>query len=145
VQDKIQASLGEAGEWGKQNAYSVPDGYFDRVPQAVLNKVKQQTLVRQLPRRQSYWQNWVIAASMAAIIALGALLLLPQDGRRQLSLDRQLAGLSDDAIEQYLSMEVNAFNTDVSPVEDGLQNVPVNGLSNRDIEEYLDENISDNP
>jgi hypothetical protein len=125
-----------------QTPYQAPAGYFETLSAAVLSRVRQQAPVVQLPRRRRASRiRWLAAAVIAAVIALAALLRLPAD-RATPSIDRQLASLSDATITQYLSTEATSLNeedlyTNVS--DSTVANPVVHGLSDRDIEEYLNE------
>lgn len=122
--------------------YRAPAGYFESLPAAVLSRVRRAPAVVQLPRRRAALRiRWLAAAAIAAVIALAALLRLPRHASAP-SLDRQLASLSDEAITQYLSAQAASLNEDdlYTNVSDSmLSNPVVHGLSDRDIEEYLNE------
>jgi hypothetical protein len=125
-----------------QTPYQAPAGYFETLSAAVLSRVRQQAPVVQLPRRRRAPAiRWLAAAVIAAVIALAALLRLPAD-RATPSIDRQLASLSDTAITRYLSAEAITLNEEdlYANVSDTVVTNPVvQGLSDRDIEAYLNQ------
>lgn len=136
----------------KKNIYEAPAGYFDSLPEKVLSKVNRESKgvqVMQLPRRHRNWYNWATAAVIAAFVALGGVIWLtppPVKQQSSFSINQQLASLSDQEIEQYLSVQINSSN--VNEVYDNLsdqdlQNVLTNGLSTAAIEEYLQNNAPD--
>lgn len=136
-----------------RNIYEAPAGYFESLPAKVLSKIKEdskETSVIKLPRKHRNWQNWAVAAAIAAVVATGGLIWLaphPKNGQQPLfSLNRQLASVSDQAIEQYLSTQINSSNVnevynDLS--DQDLQDILTNGLSTSAIEEYLQNNATD--
>lgn len=56
---------------GSERPYTVPDGYFEALPQRVMERIRQQERIR---RRRRMWR-WAAAAVMTGVIAAGGLLL----------------------------------------------------------------------
>lgn len=137
---------------GKQ-PFSVPDGYFEGLPAKVMGKINTEN--RTYPtikfHRRRTWTAWASAAAIAAFVALGGLLWLPKNpssnqGETALSINEQMASLSDHAIEQYLDMNLSAANMDEvyeSLNNKGLEDAVTKELSTQAIQEYLQNNAPD--
>ncbi|MGN6293643.1 MAG: hypothetical protein ACTHMV_12940 [Chitinophagaceae bacterium] len=63
------------GGLSKQHPFTVPEGYFENPPLPVIEEKKEAPVVRMAPRK---WFKYAIAASITAIVALGAVLWLNQ-------------------------------------------------------------------
>lgn len=131
--------------------FSAPDSYFDTLPSKILGRIKQEekrSPVIKLPNRK-HRIGWAAAAVIAAFLAVSGLLSIPryQPGpSNSISLSKQLALLSDQAIEQYLDVNLNSANMNEvynNLSNEDLQNVLTKGLSTRAIEEYLQDNVPD--
>lgn len=137
-----------------KSTFEAPAGYFDSLPEKVLGKIKEnskETSVVRLPRKHRNWQDWAAAAVIAAFVALGGLIWLTphpsQNGQQaSFSISQQLASVSNQAIEQYLSTHVNASNMNEvynNLSDQDLQDALTDGLSTSAIEEYLQNNTAD--
>lgn len=144
VMDKIRSESEEtfARDFANNNVYTVPDNYFEAAPQKILEKIRVPHRVVPLPRRRKYQKGWAVAASMAVFVALAGILSIPKhtaDSR----LNTQLAGISENAIEQYLNTHVSLLNSedlfDYITTSD-IQNTITHDFSTHDIEEYLEDN-----
>lgn len=129
----------------KENPYRIPEGYFEQLPGRLLGKLAPKTPVINLPRSRPRLTAWAYAAAIIVLVALSGLLWISQHHQPP-TLDQQLASLSDDAIEQYLSTEAGAFNTDdvfSTLNEEDIQNSLTGGISSQDIQTYLSEEDPD--
>lgn len=138
-------------DWGRKNPYAVPEEYFGRLPEQVLRRVTSPAPVVLLPRRRRHagWSRMAVAAVITVLVALSGLLWFsphPQNGSKGISVDQQIAALSSDAIEQYLSTETSTLNTDEllnTLNEDDLEEASPGALSPRQLEQSLTEEIPD--
>lgn len=138
----------------RENAFGTPAGYFENLPSRILNKINEENkkapLVR-LPRSRRKWPNWAAAAAIAAFVAVGGMWwLIPprlQNNRQaSISFNQQLASVSDEAIEQYLSTQINSSNINEvykNLSDQDLQDALTNDLSTSAIKEYLQNNDLD--
>lgn len=142
----------EAGlSWGKTNPYAVPAGYFDQLPGIVARKLTPAPApMVSLPRQRplSRWSSWAAAAVITGMIALSGLLWFtnPPSAPASGSVEQQIAGLSSDAIEQYLSNATNTLNSDEilnTLNDDNIQDASSGRSSRQVLEEYLNDEIPD--
>lgn len=126
----------------KNNIYQVPQDYFYRLPGKVLKRIQPHKVIT-LPRRRHRHFQLATAAAIAALVALAGLISRPTPPSK-ISLDDQLAGISDHAIEQYLNAELGSLNTEEIYDYLSFQNRQISitdGFSSADLEEYLDNNV----
>jgi hypothetical protein len=138
----------------RENAFDTPAGYFENLPLRILNKINEEnkkTPVVRLPRSRRKWPNWAAAAAIAAFVAAGGMLwLIPprlqNNPQASISFNQQLASLSNQAIEQYLSTQINSSNMNEvykNLSDQDLQDALTSGLSTSAIKEYLQNNELD--
>lgn len=139
----------EAPAWGKANPYSVPAGYFDRLPGVVAGKLAPAAPVVTLPRqRRPRLSSWLAAAVITAMVAFSGLLWFtrPPAVSTSDSVEQQIASLSSEAIEQYLSNATNALNSDeiLNTLNvDNLQGASFGDNSSEAVDEHLNDEIPD--
>ena len=104
-----------------ENVFKVPQGYFENLSDDVLNKVKPEPKVIPMPRRNSTFLKYAVAAVFTGAMALGVFkfttntndnLQLPGyviAGLQVQNVDQELANISDADIVKYLE----ATGTDV--------------------------------
>ncbi|MBS1729473.1 MAG: hypothetical protein JSS67_01720 [Bacteroidetes bacterium] len=123
----------------KENVYSIEPGYFaEKNWDFLLPKEKSSPKVISLP----HWTHYLVAASVFAIITLGAVFYMGNYQTASLnvhSLAAELKELPDSAISNYLD-DTPIYSIGVNNQED--QQIDINSLlynvSDQQIEQYLD-------
>lgn len=125
--------------------YTVPAGYFDSLDAHILAKRDQQAPAKvvSISRRVKLFKRCIAAACVAAILSVGGVYLAKQHNTGKI--DRQLAALSDQEIEDYLQNHADDFDNEAifSAVssETELPSVIPDDISDATLEQYLDENM----
>lgn len=119
----------------KAPVYSVPEGYFDRLPAQVINRIHEKEPVAIFEKTPRLWQGsfflkkLAIAASMALLVVAGSLLWRYFDQQRRM--EDQLSSLSNNAIKTYLNMQSGIF--DGSPIYN------ISNISDQDLKALIKE------
>lgn len=130
----------------RQTPFTAPDGYFEGLGREVIirtNEEKPGKIVK-MARRVKLFKRCLAAAAIAGVISIGAVML--SKSVNDSSLDRQLAQISDQEIEDYLQSNTDAFDnenifTNVSLEEADATSVLPDELSEAEIENYLEDNL----
>lgn len=138
----------------KINVYSVPEGYFEKLESTVVDKVGKNSKIIVLSKRNFIFK-YAVAASVTALLGLGIYKLANQSINQKdnallaivnaantinknNSFEKELSGLPDDVIENYLSEKGDDVNAALVASLTDEQSLP-------EEEEYLlDENRLDN-
>lgn len=129
----------------RQLPFTVPDGYFSELTEKLVTEKKHATggRVVKMGRNIRLFKRCLAAACIAGLIALGAVLV--SRSLNNSSLDRMMAKISDQEIEEYLTYNTDAFDnenifTNVS-LEEELPSVLPEDLSAKEIDNLLEDNI----
>jgi putative ribosome biogenesis GTPase RsgA len=130
----------------RKTPFSAPDGYFEDLGREVImrtNEDKPGRIVK-MGRRVKLFKRCLVAAAIAGVISVGAVMLSKSFNDN--SLDRQLAQISDQEIEDYLQSNTDAFDnenifTNVSLEDEDATSVLPDELSEDEIENYLEDNL----
>lgn len=129
----------------RQNPFTAPDGYFEGLDREVLMHIgkEQPGRIVKMARRVKLFKRCLAAAVIAGVISIGGVMLSKSYSDN--SLDKQLAQISDQEIEDYLQSNTDAFDnedifTNVS-LEDNTPSVLPDELSEDEIENYLEDNL----
>ncbi len=118
-----------------QDAYRVPEGYFDSLSARVLTKLDQEDqAVAKMPRPESrrkwyqtFWRKPISAAALGLASLLLIVMLFPRDAN-----EYDLSQISDETLEEYLADAL--INEDIAMLE---EYIPLDDMS-PDEEEYID-------
>lgn len=129
----------------RKTPYSVPEGYFNNLTEQLV-KEKQfasEGRVVKMGRTIKLFKQCLAAAAVAGIIATGAVLISRSINHN--SMDKMLASVSDQEIEEYLTYSTDTFDnenifTNVS-LEQDLPSVLPEDLSSKDIDNLLEDNL----
>ncbi|RPE14025.1 hypothetical protein EGT74_11095 [Chitinophaga lutea] len=129
----------------RETPYSVPEGYFSGLAGRLAdekNRAAEGRVVK-MGRTIRLFKQCLAAACIAGVIAAGAVLVSRSVNHS--SLDRMLAKISDQEIEEYLTYSTDAFDnenifTNVS-LEEELPSVLPEDLSAKDIDNLLEDNL----
>jgi len=94
---------GPQGKIPPRNDYSVPDGYFEGLPQRVTARLEEELGSNQT-EFSSYVGPWAVAASVLLVVGLAAWLGTPRGGSTLDPSDPLLAQLTSDEIVQGLDL-----------------------------------------
>lgn len=139
---------------GAEEGFKVPKDYFRSLPDEVMKRVRPETppivgpLRNWLDEVAEFVQNlfqprYVLAyASVAVFVALGIYFLKPDDPLETPA--PQIAHLETEAIEEYLSENIDAISTDLLEAEfAGGGTSSLSGLEVEDMEEYLNSELDE--
>lgn len=143
LSQQILSKIEDQGpNWGKNMPYSLPESYFETLPQQIALKAKAQKIVKQPTLRIPVFRNVQLAASVALIIfvGFGVLQFNKEVAIKHLSLEH----ISQEEIQQYVNENIDDFDTDIilngmaKPQQDpAITNIKI---SKEDIQAYLEEN-----
>lgn len=129
----------------RQNPFTAPDGYFEGLGREVIMRKNEEEPGRivKMGRRVKLFKRCLAAAAVAGVISIGAVML--SKSYNDNSLDKQLAQISDQEIEDYLQSNTDAFDnenifTNVSLEEEAPSVLP-DELSEDEINNYLEDNL----
>lgn len=129
----------------RKTPFAVPDGYFKDLTEKVVTGKTQATggRVVQMGRRIRLFKRCLAAACIAGLVAVGAVLL--SQSLNNNAIERMMARISDQEIEDYLMYNTDAFDEEnifanVS-LEEGLPSVLPEGLSAKEIDNLLEDNL----
>ena len=129
----------------RQTPFSVPEGYFGDLTHQLVHKKENAAggRVVKMARTIRIFKRCLVAAAVAGVIAAGAVFMSRSINNS--SMDRMLAGISDQEIEEYLTYSTDAFDNEsifknVS-LEEELPSVLPEELSAKDIDNLLEENL----
>lgn len=128
----------------RQPAYQVPEGYFQELPQQVLETIHSGHQVKLLPRYRRQRSNWPVAAAIAILVGVAGLLSISRQSTAP-SFNNQLAGIGENALEQYLDIQTSTLNMedtydqqkDDDPQDDNI----AKEFTSAEIKAYLDNNV----
>lgn len=63
-------------QFGKQNPFLVPEGYFDKLPQRVMSRIPDEQTILPLPHRRRWFPTLTAAACLIGLVLMGATLYL---------------------------------------------------------------------
>ncbi|RAJ04134.1 hypothetical protein LX64_03012 [Chitinophaga skermanii] len=123
--------------------FTAPGSYFESFPTQIkeLRKAKSAKIIP-LSKKVKLYKRCIAAAAVAAVISIGAVMMAKHYNK--FAIDRQLANISDEEIEEYLLTHTDAFDKAqlMSSVKaEELPNILPEELSNLELETYLEENI----
>lgn len=132
----------------KTTPFSLPEGYFQELPKEILTEKNRATEGRvvKMKRNVRLFKRSLIAAGIAGLIAVSAVMI--SRTLNHSSIDRMMAKISDQEIEDYLTYSTDAFDnenifTNVS-LEQELPSVLPDNLSVKDIDNLLEDNLLQN-
>jgi hypothetical protein len=131
-------SLSFPNELKLRMPYDVPEGYFDSLPDKILQKTGNKT--KAIPLRIFLIRSWKYAAA-ALIVILIALSVTLHIRQQHHTFAYQLAQLPANDIEQYLENQTDVLNRDViyNNIDSTAKiNIVDNDISTADIQQYLD-------
>jgi hypothetical protein len=127
------------GGLAKKNPFTVPEGYFER-PLPVAEKEEEAPVIRMEPRK---WFKYAIAASVTAIVALSAFLLLNQKSipgankQPYAWVEKNLKKVSTDDISRFVEL-ADETTPDVAKVETTADiNSLLKNVSDKEIQDFL--------
>ena len=127
----------------KPDGMTVPDGYFDQLPQEVLKRV---AAGNQRPSRKIFqlWPRMAAAASFVAAIGLSIFLFQPNHQ----AADQESLPISAAEVDQYVSRHIDDFDLDMliqfaatAENEGGLFNDAT--LDDPELQQYMEELLDD--
>ncbi len=131
---QIIAKAGAAPEWNKTNPFSVPQGYFDTLPEAILSKAKASAAPAK--KRVPLFRTMQLAASMALFFLAGFAVL--KMTKVKTANQQIVAAATDEDIRNYVDANLDDFDTDL--IINGLAQTNSSiSISDAEIKEYLDE------
>ena len=143
LQQQITARIGiEEALETKTEAFSVPDGYFDKLNKNILNKtVNQHEVIRKTIVRKLFASNtfkYATAACLALIIGAGVFFNQSPATVTHSStyLHTQLSGVPVDEIKDYLELHIDANDPRVM---DNAKQINTEALE-EDLQDYIDMN-----
>lgn len=120
----------------KMPGYHVPAGYFNRFPQKVMDQIHKKEAGQSLEKQPSkvhkevfFWKKLAIAACVAIVVALGG--VIGQHLYQQKMMEKQLASISNNAIETYLNIQSGLF--------DGAPIYNISNISDKDLKALVKE------
>lgn len=129
----------------RQSPYTVPSGYFEGLSREVIMRknAEEPGRIVKMGRRVKMFKRCLAAAAVAGVISIGAVML--SKSYNDNSLDKQLAQISDQEIEDYLQSNTDAFDnenifTNVS-LEEETPSVLPDEMSEDEINNYLEDNL----
>ncbi|UYQ93240.1 hypothetical protein MKQ68_24460 [Chitinophaga horti] len=143
VQEELEELSPFLAGMPKRTPFEAPPGYFGQLRPDLAGMTDSETKVISMPRRTGNLKRWLIAASVAAVVAVGGWLLVSNNASPA-GIDRQMAALSDQEIEEFLQNHVDDFDNEAlfstvsyeTELPSVLENVSTNAL-----EEYVDDNM----
>ncbi len=130
----------------KGNIYSVPENYFKQFSVNInISQPQVKAKVVSINRNKAKWITYLAAACVTGILAIGAFWFKnsTQTQPPPVNVEKGIAGLSDDEINNYLN-EHPSSGTEVTPavIEQEVPDVQpiIKNLSTEEIQQYLDEN-----
>jgi hypothetical protein len=129
--------------WPKIMPYRVPEGYFDHFSRTVLQRISVPAKTRVISiKKMPAVLRYAAAAVITGFLALGAGIYFQP---RTVSVDTQLAGLSDQSMTEYLQYRADPLDNETIYSEistDAMQeNGLVSSLSDDDLKAYLDNTV----
>ncbi|AWO01902.1 hypothetical protein DLD77_09430 [Chitinophaga alhagiae] len=129
----------------RETPFSVPEDYFKGLTELVVKEKNfaQEGRVVKMGRRIRLFKQCLAAASIAGLIAVSAVLI--SRSLSGTSMDRMMARISDQEIEEYLTYHTDAFDnenifTNVS-LEGEMPSVLPEDLSTKEIDNLLENNL----
>ncbi|MGX5818550.1 hypothetical protein ACWKWU_10160 [Chitinophaga lutea] len=129
----------------RETPFTAPDGYFKKLTDQVLDEkdLAGQARIVRMGRKVKLFQRCLAAAAIAGIVCTAAVMFSRSWSNS--SMDRQIAKLTDQEIEDYLTFRTDAFDNDnifanVS-LEADLPSVLPEDLSTKDIDNLLEDNL----
>lgn len=162
VSEELEAISPLINSISRANVYSVPELYFETVNLVVANAPNEtwhKAKVVEMKSGSKSWFRYAAAACVAALIITGAYLFfnVPAAGSKQnsgtqiasigtesknIDIDKSIAALSDDEINNYLAKDVSNSIYDYSGAETydpDIDNL-LQSASDEELQKYLDEN-----
>jgi hypothetical protein len=120
----------------KMPAYHVPAGYFNNFPQKVMDQIHGKEARLSLEKQSSkvrqgvfLWKKLAIASCVAIVIVFGGVVW--QHLHQQKVMEKQLASISNNAIETYLNIQSGLF--------DGAPIYNISNISDKDLKTLIKE------
>lgn len=89
---------------GRENPFRVPEGYFDKLPQEVMNR---------LPRKRKtvrMWQRWAVAAALTGFVAVGGFMLFYSSMQPQLAEQSEQQEYMDEMLDYSMMNNMDIAN-----------------------------------
>jgi hypothetical protein len=132
----------------RKTPFEAPAGYFNQLEinlEAITQAPETGKVVpMKAPGRVKTIRRILVAAGVAALLSVGGLYMLQNNGNTATKMDRQLAALSDQEIEDYLQTHTDDFDDDAIFAAVGNETVLPSELDDMPtdaLEEYVDENL----
>ncbi|MFP5039454.1 hypothetical protein [Parasediminibacterium sp. JCM 36343] len=141
----------------RQYPYQVPDNYFENL--TIHEVIIAPVVGKIIPiSRARYWAKLAAAASVACIVAAGALLFSGKNGSQtdvlaykttDATIKSNINNLSDDELTKYLNNDYLAYNADMVIIDDGgaapdLEQ-KVEAVPDEDLDQYLQDAATSAP
>lgn len=127
-------------EWSKTNPFSVPQGYFESLPETIIAAIKSET--PKAKKRIPLFRTVQLAASMALIIFAGFGVMKMNKATKITDKSNIAASLSEADIANYVNENLDDFDTDLIinslAANDSKSNAKIE-ISDAEIKAYLNE------
>jgi len=128
-----------------EDAFKIPDNYFDYLSESVLEQVKlEPQLSINKKKEKTPWYAFLFhraaVGSMATLAVILAVVLLTDQSQ---IVDQSLANISSEEFSEYVSTHIEEFEVNDFLEADLLGNIREIELEEQEIEQYLEENIDE--
>lgn len=141
LQQQITARIAVEKLLDKEPAYTVPNGYFEKLNKEILNKtVNQETVIRKTIVRKLWASNtfkYATAACLALIVGTSVFLKEQPVAHTQTLLHKQVSDIPVNEIKDYLELNMDA--NDTRGVLDNDKQINIDALD-ADLQDYTDIN-----
>lgn len=139
------------------NGMPVPEGYFERLPEKIMDRIRQETAAQSAPERRPSWMDWLqeqaalilqpryamALASLALLLVAGWYFLGSGNGQDC----QNIACLDIEELQTYIQNNLHSFSTDMI-LEAGGENaawdqvgLPIQDMDASELDPILEESL----